>query len=322
MNKKIGILLTNTGTPEHPTPRAVRRYLKQFLSDKRVVKIPRAIWLPILYFLILPFRARQSAELYQKIWTEHGSPMRYLKQLLSQKLHTHLSAQNPDVYVEVGMNYSTPSIHDALEKLKKHGIDELIVLPLYPQYSNTTTAASLDQVNAELAAWPALPAIKFIRDYATAPAYIEALAASVNTYWKQHGRHEHLLISFHGLPKRFADAGDPYPTRCEQTANLLAEALQLKKDEWTLCYQSQFGYDKWLTPSTQQLIKTLPTQGIKQIDVICPGFSIDCLETLEEIAKRGKQDFLAAGGTSLRMIPALNDSREHVVMLSEIIFAS
>ncbi len=317
--KKIGILLTNTGTPEHPTPKAVRRYLKEFLSDKRVVKIPRFIWLPILYFVILPFRARQSAELYRNIWTEQGSPMRYLKQRLSAKLQQHLTSNMPGIYIESGMNYGTPSIKEALHKLQKENIDELVVLPLYPQYSNTTTASSFDQVASILQKWPALPHVKLIRDYADQPAYIQTLAASVKAFWQAEGQHEHLLISFHGLPERFTNAGDPYKNQCEQTASLLAAALQLTQDQWTLCYQSKFGYDKWLQPSTQTLLDTLPAQGIKQIDVICPGFSIDCLETLEEIAKRGKEDFLAAGGTSLRLIPALNDSQSHIDMLSEIL---
>lgn len=317
--KKIGILLTNTGTPEHPTPKAVRRYLKEFLSDKRVVKIPRFIWLPILYFLILPFRARQSAKLYEKIWTDNGSPMRYLKKKLADKLQIHLSTNTPCIYIESGMNYGTPSIKHALQKLQHEKIDELVVLPLYPQYSNTTTAASFDQVYTTLQNWPSLPHVKLIRDYADEPAYIQALAASVTEFWKQEGRHEHLLISFHGLPERFTNAGDPYRKQCEQTANLLAIELQLKPEQWTLCYQSKFGYDKWLQPSTQTLLDTLPQQGIKNIDVICPGFSIDCLETLEEIAKRGKKDFMAAGGSSLRLIPALNDSQSHIDMLSEIL---
>lgn len=322
MNHKIGVLLSNTGTPDAPTTKAVRRYLREFLSDPRVVKIPRLVWLPILYLFILTLRPSKSAALYQKIWTADGAPMRVIMKHLRKKLQKKFDAAHTPAIVEVGMNYGNPSIHDALENLRAHNIDELIILPLYPQYSNTTTASTFDRVCEELKKWPALPAIKFQRDYTNNPQYITALANSARAYWREHGQAPHLLISFHGLPKRFAEAGDPYPQHCEETARLLAEALNLSDNQWTLCYQSQFGYDKWLQPSTQVLIEELPKSGKTNIDVICPGFSIDCLETLEEIAKRGEEDFIAAGGKQLRMIPALNDSDDHVEMLSSIICAS
>lgn len=314
MKRKTGILLTNTGTPDAPTPSAVRRYLKEFLSDKRVVKIPHIIWLPILYGLILPFRSKKSAGLYQRIWTDNESPMRRYMQQITVKLQ----ASMPDVVIELGMNYGNPSIANALEKLKQHKIDDLIVLPLFPQYSNTTTASSFDRVMQSLRQWPALPALNLIRDYAAHPDYIAVLAESVKNSWQVQDKH-HLLISFHGLPKRFTEAGDPYQEQCETTASLLAAALELKTDEWTLCYQSQFGYDKWLQPSTQKLIETLPKQGIKEIDIICPGFSVDCLETLEEIAIRGREDYLAAGGKELRLISALNDNDNHIRVLREVL---
>lgn len=318
MQKKTGILLTNTGTPDAPTASAVRRYLREFLSDTRVVKIPRIIWLPILYLFILTFRPRKSAELYKKIWSHEGAPMRVIMQKLRGKLQKAVDADHTNIFIEIGMNYGNPSIHEGLEKLRAKNIDSLIVLPLYPQYSNTTTASTFDRICIALQKWPALPAIQILRNYSSQPEYISALAHSTREFWRQHGRQQHLLISFHGLPKRFADAGDPYPQQCEQTAKLLAAALNLPTDQWTLCYQSQFGYDKWLQPSTQELLVALPTRGIKQLDVICPGFSIDCLETLEEIAKRGKEDFIVAGGTELRMIPALNDSDEQVKLLKHI----
>ena len=318
MAHRTGVLLTNTGTPDAPTTSAVRRYLREFLSDTRVVKIPRLIWLPILYGLILPLRPKKSAALYKKIWTEEGSPMRVIMHKLCDKLQNQFSADDASVYVAVGMNYGNPSIHEGLEKLRAQNIDQLIVLPLYPQYSNTTTASTFDRVCAALQDWPALPAITQFRDYATNPEYIAALAQSAREFWQQDAAN-HLLISFHGLPQRFATAGDPYPQQCEQTAALLAAALNLSNDQWTLCYQSQFGYDKWLKPSTQVLLEELPKRGIQHLDVICPGFSIDCLETLEEIAKRGKKDFIAAGGKDLRMIPALNDSDQHITLLTTLI---
>lgn len=319
MVHRTGVLLTNTGTPDAPTTSAVRRYLREFLSDTRVVKIPRLIWLPILYGLILTRRPKKSAALYQKIWTDEGSPMRVIMQKLCDKLQNQFTADHASIYVAVGMNYGHPSIHEALNKLRAQNIDELIVLPLYPQYSNTTTASTFDRVCAALQDWPALPAITHCRDYATHPAYIAALAQSAREFWHQQDAANHLLISFHGLPQRFATAGDPYPQQCEQTAALLAAALNLSNDQWTLCYQSQFGYDKWLKPSTQLLLEELPKRGIQHLDIICPGFSIDCLETLEEIAKRGKEDFIAAGGQDLRMIPALNDSDQQITLLTALI---
>lgn len=309
---KTGILITNTGTPDAPTTSAVRRYLRQFLSDKRIVKIPRIIWLPILYLLILPFRSGRSAKLYQAIWTEQGSPMRVLMQNLANKLNQHFN-------VAVGMNYGNPSIASALATLQSEKIDKLIILPLFPQYSNTTTASSFDQISATLHTWPALPDLVLIKDYHTHPAYIAALSQSVKDFWQAKGDPAHLLISFHGIPKRFVEAGDPYGDQCAATAKLLAEHLGLTASQWTLCFQSQFGYDKWLQPSTQALLLELPKRGETRLDVICPGFSMDCLETLEEIQEQGAHDFIAAGGKSLRMIPALNDSDLHVKMLADIL---
>ena len=317
---KLGILITNTGTPDAPNTSAVRRYLKEFLSDPRIVQLPRLIWLPILYGLVLTLRPRRSAELYQKIWTPDGSPMRTIMQRVSSTLAAKVNQKNKEpIEVEMGMNYGAPSIPHALASLKQKQIDRMIVLPLFPQYSNTSTASSFDRVLKHLAQWQALPDLSLIRDYSVHPRYIETLAQTVTQTWNQQGHPEHLIISFHGIPERFVKNGDPYQMQCEKTAQLLANALSLPKEKWTLCYQSQFGYDKWLKPSTQMIFSELPKQGIKHIDVICPGFSVDCLETLEEIAITGKKTFLQAGGKELRYIPALNDSEAHVDMLAEII---
>jgi ferrochelatase len=302
----LGILLTNTGTPDAPTVTAVRRYLREFLSDRRVVHLPSFIWLPILYGLILPFRAPKSAALYQKIWTSQGSPMRVHMASLCSALETELNAKAPGEYcVALGMNYGNPAIAAGLKKLRDSGAERIIVLPLFPQYSDTSTASSFDRLPQE-------ENIQLINNYHDHPAYIAALAASVQNHWQQHGRAEHLLISFHGIPERFASEGDPYPTQCARTAQLLAEALQCTADKWTLCYQSQFGYDKWLKPSTQALLSELPQSGIKSLDIICPGFAVDCLETLEEIAIRGREAFNNAGGEALNYIPALNAETEYV----------
>ena len=315
---KIGILLTNTGTPTAPTTGAVRRYLREFLSDKRIVQLPRLIWLPILYGLILPLRPRRSAKLYKKIWTHEGSPMRAIMQKIVPMLQKKLTA-SALVEIEMGMHYGEPSIQQGLENLRQKQIDKLIVLPLFPQYSNTTSASTFDRVVKTIKKWPALPEICMLHDYATHPDYIHALATSVRKTWEAQGQQAHLLISFHGIPERFVNMGDPYQTQCEQTAQLLAKELALSAEKWTLCYQSQFGYDKWLKPSTQVLFSELPKRGIKNVDVICPGFSVDCLETLEEIAISGKEMFLEAGGESLRYISALNDSDRHIATLVEVI---
>lgn len=316
----IGILLTNTGTPDAPTPSAVRRYLREFLSDRRIVKIPRLIWLPILYGIILTTRPAKSAALYKKIWTPQGSPMRHFMQQIRVMLEEHLNKAGDDIFlVELGMNYGNPSINTGLDKLKKSGAEKIIILPLFPQYSDTTTSSTYDRVNAAIRKWTQQPTIDRIQYYAERPAYIEALANSIRKMWSEKGKPEHLLISFHGIPIRFVEAGDPYQSQCEQTATLLANELKLSPKDWTLCYQSQFGYDKWLKPSTQMLFTELPKQGLKKVDIICPGFPVDCLETLEEIAIAGKKSFIEAGGEALRYIPALNDSEEQVEMLAEIV---
>jgi ferrochelatase len=303
-----GILLTNTGTPDQPTTAAVRRYLREFLSDKRIVQLPRLIWLPILYGLVLPSRPKKSAALYQKIWTKDGSPMRTFMANISDKLQRYLG---DNTIVTVGMNYGNPSISAGLTYLQRQDVDKIIVLPLFPQYSHTSTASTFDRVtNAN---------VLKITSYADNADYINALATSVKQAWQMQGQQEHLLISFHGIPERFVAAGDPYESQCQTTAHLLAQTLALNPDQWTLCYQSQFGYDKWLKPSTQQLFLNLPQKGIKRINVICPGFSVDCLETLEEIAISGQEAFHTAGGEYLGYVPALNDSDVQVEMLAKMI---
>lgn len=314
----IGILLTNTGTPDAPTVPAVRRYLREFLSDKRVVHLPRFIWLPILYGLILPFRAKKSAALYEHIWTT-DSPMRIHMHALAEKLEHYLSDANTQVHVAVGMNYGNPSIESGLKSLFANPIDEVIVLPLYPQYSDATTASSYDRVNAFLKHYKNVPPVRNIRSYPTAPAYIQALATQLEQHWHVHGRSQHLLISYHGIPERFVKAGDPYPRECEATTAALVKALDLKDGTYTHCYQSKFGYDAWLTPSTQDLLTKLPTQGIQTLDVFCPGFSVDCLETLDEIAIVGREDFIKAGGVHLHYIEALNAGTPHVLALADVL---
>lgn len=313
MKNNIGVLLTNIGTPDSPTPSAVRRYLKQFLSDRRVVEIPRLIWLPILYGLILPFRAKNSAKLYQKIWTENGSPLLAHSENLRKAL-----AEKLNIPVALGMHYSNPSISDAMEELKKHCVSKIIVLPLYPQYSATTTASTVDAVSGVLKKWRVIPEIQMITDYADHPLYIKALAESIRTAYSQH-KSQQLIFSFHGIPKKYVLSGDTYQSRCETTVALLAKELQLDEKDFLLTYQSRLGRTEWLQPYTDKIFETLPEKNITDISVICPGFAVDCLETLEEIAIRGKEQFSSHGGKAFHYIPALNESKNHLALLADLI---
>ena len=314
MKNNIGVLLTNIGTPDKPTAGAVRRYLREFLSDRRVVEIPKFIWLPILYGLILPFRAKKSANLYQKIWTEQGSPLLHYSQKLTLALQQKLA-----IPIELGMHYGNPSIQAALDNLRSKGSNKILILPLYPQYSATTTASSFDLVAAKLKHYRKIPEIRMVTDYAEHPAYIEAICQSIQTEQEKWGKPDRLIFSFHGIPKLFIEKGDPYQSRCQQTVALIAAKLGLNDSEYLLTFQSRLGRAEWLQPYTDQTLMNIPQQNIKHIQLICPGFAVDCLETLEEIAIQGKKQFLSSGGSQFNYIPALNDSKNHVEMLAEII---
>lgn len=316
---KIGILISNIGTPDEPTPGAVRRYLKEFLSDPRVIKLPRIIWWPILTFFILPFRAKKSAQLYKKIWTTAGSPQLVNMQMLAKELEQVLPEKlAAEVCVKVGMRYGKPSIQTVLTELRAENISRLLIFPLYPQYSATTTASTFDSVGKVLKQWPQLPVLEMINDYATEVSYIKAVSNVIRAYWQAHGK-KYLLFSFHGIPQNHIKAGDPYAARCIATTELLVAELQLKSDEYALSYQSRLGATQWLQPYTDIVLSQLPAKNIKDIQVVCPGFAVDCLETLEEIAIRGKEQFLAAGGNSLQYIPALNAGPSQLEALVPII---
>lgn len=307
VHPRTGVLLINLGTPDAPTAPAVRRYLAEFLGDPRVVEIPRAIWLPILYGFILPFRPARVARNYAGIWMEEGSPLLVHSQRLAQRLEDSLD----DVPVELGMSYGNPSIEAALSRLEAQQVEQIVVLPLYPQYSATTTAASFDVLARCLGGRRKIPGLSLIRDYHDQPAYIDALADSVRAHWDQHGRGEHLVMSFHGIPKRNVDLGDPYALQCDRSAALLAQALDLAPSDWSLVFQSRFGKAEWLQPYADERFRELAQQGIATLDVLCPGFAADCLETLEEIAVEYDEAFREAGGKALRYIPALNDAPAH-----------
>lgn len=309
--EKQGILLVNLGTPDAPTTGAVRRYLRQFLSDSRVVDTPRLLWWPLLNGAILPLRSPRVAKLYQSIWMEEGSPLL----VYSRRQQQALTEQLKDIPVVLGMSYGTPSLSSAVEELLSQDVDHIIVLPLYPQYSCSTVAAVWDELARILATRRAIPAVSFIRDYADDPAYIAALAASVKRSFARHGEPDVLLLSYHGIPQRYASEGDDYPQRCRTTTRELVNHLGLAPDQVMMTYQSRFGREPWLMPYTDETLKMLAGKGAKHVQVLCPGFSADCLETLEEIAVQNRELFLEAGGERYEYIPALNDDPDHIAMM-------
>ncbi len=312
--KKQGVLLVNLGTPDEPTAPAVKRFLSQFLHDQRVVDMTRWLWCPILHGIILPTRSPKVAKLYESVWMDDGSPLMVYSKRQAEKLAEHL-----DIPVELGMTYGNPSLQSGVEALLSQGVEEVIVLPLYPQYSGTTTAAVFDGISKAFKNLPVIPELSLIRDYHDHPMYIEALAQSVRRHWAEHGQGEYLLCSYHGIPKRYADNGDIYPQHCEKTTRLLGEALGLREDQIGLTYQSRFGREEWLQPYTDKTLETLPSKGVKRIDIMTPAFSADCLETLEEIAGENKEIFLEAGGEAFNYIPCLNDDESHIAMMAELV---
>jgi len=309
---RTALLLVNLGTPAAATPGAVRRYLGEFLHDYRVVDLTRWLWCPILHGVILPLRARKVARNYAKIWTAKGSPLL----AHSRDLADALAAQLPDFEVRLAMRYGEPSLPSVLRAMPAQGIERVLVLPLYPQYSATTTASVFDAVMAELAQWRRLPELRWINDYHLDDGWLDALEASVETHWDLHGRGDTLLVSFHGIPQRFVDAGDPYQRQCEAGARALAQRLGLADDAWQLTYQSRFGREAWLGPATDVRLRELAVKGVRTVDMVCPGFAVDCLETLEENAIQNAALFRAAGGEALRYIHALNAEPSHVAALA------
>jgi ferrochelatase len=315
-----GILLTNLGTPDAPTSKALRRYLKEFLWDPRVVELPRPLWWAILHGVILPLRPARSARKYQAIWTATGSPLLSIARQQAQALTKRLEDLCPgSVKVALGMRYGNPSIATALHELRDAGIQRLLVFPLFPHYSAATTASTFDAVSAELKTWRWLPELRMMTHYHDDPGYISAIVASIQEAWSEQEKPQRLLFSFHGLPKRNLLAGDPYHCECHKTARLVAEQLQLDPADWATSFQSRFGRAEWLKPYTSELLLEWAKAGIKRVDVVCPGFSADCLETLEEIDQENREVFLKAGGKVFRYIPALNASDDHIEVLLNLI---
>ena len=315
---KTAVLLVNLGTPDAPTAGAVRRYLRQFLSDPRVVEIPRVIWWFILNCVILPFRSSKSAEKYASIWTAEGSPLRVHTERQTVALRARMIERGHQVQVAHAMRYGQPSIPDVLEQLKQAGCDRVLVVPAYPQYSGTTTASIFDAVFSHFSTVRNVPELRFIRNYHDHDGYIYALKKSVLAHWDANGMPDKLVMSFHGVPKRTLMLGDPYHCECYKTARLLAQHLGLTQDQYMVTFQSRFGKAEWLQPYTAPSLVELARQGVGRVDVMCPGFISDCLETLEEIAMEAKRDFLQAGGKEFQFIPCLNESPAWIGGLMEI----
>jgi len=318
----LGVLTVNTGTPAAPQAREVGQFLRRFLSDPRVVELPRWLWLPLLHGLVLPLRAPRSARHYRRVWMDDGSPLAVHSRRLRTALEIELDAKLPGaVTVESAFLYSELQVREALQSLRASGAQEIVVLPLYPQASGTTTGPAYDQVIAALGDWRALPDLHLVGHYHDDAGYVRALANSLREHWQQHGRTAHLLMSFHGIPVRCVERGDPYEAQCRETARLLASELQLGDAEWSVSFQSRFGKARWLTPATERVLAELPGRGLRTLSVICPGFAVDCLETLEEIAIRGREIFLGAGGEQFQYVPALNDRGDHAQALCRLILA-
>jgi protoporphyrin/coproporphyrin ferrochelatase len=321
-NEDVAVLLVNTGTPQAPTAAAVRTFLRSFLSDPRVIELPPLLWRPLLYGIILPFRSPRSARKYRLIWDNDRSPLMTFSMQLHAALARELSAQRAKIRVEHVFLYSPPRVRTTLDALRAAGYRRLLVLPLFPQSSGSTTGAVYDQVAHALRSWRALPHVRYVTNYHDDAQYIAALKASLDDHRRLNGPPAHLLFSFHGIPVSYVTGGDRYADECRQTAALLATAAGIEPHAWSLTFQSRFGANKWLTPATDRTLAELPRRGIKAVTVMCPGFAVDCLETLEEIALTGRETFLKAGGERFDYVPALNARADHAAALMQLVLRS
>jgi ferrochelatase len=318
--ERIGVLLINLGTPDSPSYFAVQRYLREFLSDRRVINTSPGIWLPILYGLILPLRPIRSARNYRKVWMQDGSPLAVYSRRLTNKLDDRLRGLLGDqVRVALGMTYGNPSIASAILTLAEENVRRLVVLPLYPQYCSSTTGSAFDQTARTLQRWRRLPETRFINDYYADTRYLDALAAQIQEHWARLGERSHLLFSYHGIPAAYVKAGDPYQAQAEATTRAVAARLQLQPQEWTHCYQSRFGRVAWLQPYTEDTLRELAARGLRKLTVVSPSFAVDCLETLQEVAMEYRDRFREHGGEQLSLVPALNDDDRHVEVLTALI---
>jgi ferrochelatase len=316
---QTALVLVNLGTPDAPTRSAVRRYLKEFLSDPRVVEIPRRVWWWILHLVILPFRSGKSADKYALVWTREGSPLKVHTHKQALALQALLQERGHDaVRIEMAMRYGSPNLPEVLERLKSQGVDRIAILPAYPQYSGTTTGSIWDAVFAHYAQARNVPELRLVKHYHDHDGYVDALRDSILEYWDNHGRGDKLVMSFHGVPKRTLLLGDPYHCECHKTARLLASRLRLGPDDYVVTFQSRFGRAEWLQPYTAPTVVQLAQAGVRRVDVVCPGFTSDCLETLEEISMEVRREFEAAGGAEFHYIPCLNESPGWIAGMAEI----
>jgi protoporphyrin/coproporphyrin ferrochelatase len=319
---RAGILAVNLGTPKEPTAKGLRPYLRQFLSDPRVIEWPAWLWKPILNGIVLQVRPKKSAKLYASIWTEDGSPLLVYSQSIVEQLRAALTPTWGDnIQVELAMRYGSPSIKEKLEAMRQNNVQRLLVLPLFPQYSATTTATIFDVLFDELKQWRWSAELRTITNYHDHPLYIQAMANSIQNYWAEHGRAPKLLYSFHGIPQSYFAKGDPYHCFCHKTARLVSEQLGLSRDEYEVCFQSRFGPEEWLQPYTDKTLEAWAHGGLERVDTVCPGFAVDCLETLEEMAELNRELFLEAGGKEYHYIPCLNDTADQMTLMTDLVSA-
>jgi len=317
---KIGVLITNLGTPAAPTKQALKPYLKQFLSDPRVVEVPKAIWWFVLNGIILNIRPKRSAEAYATVWTEQGSPLLTHTIAQYEGIKQRLESQFADnILVDYAMRYGQPSIESAIENLLESGARKLFVLPLYPQYCASTTGSTFDAIAQDFTKRRWLPEFRFLNQYHDNPEYIDCLVDKIKAHWDKHGRTDRLIFTYHGIPKRYLLNGDPYHCQCHKTSRLIAEKLGISGEEYMTTFQSRFGREEWLKPYTDETLKSLPKTGVKSVQMVCPGFSSDCLETIEEIGEENREYFIENGGEEYQYIPALNSDDDHLNMLTNLI---
>ncbi|WP_258806674.1 ferrochelatase [Pseudidiomarina sp. CB1] len=317
---RIGVLITNLGTPDAPDTPSLRRYLKEFLSDPRVVEVPRVLWWLILNGVILRIRPKRSAAAYRTVWTERGSPLLFHTADQAEQLQQRFAQQyGDDVVVRYAMRYGSPSMAQVLDDMLASGVRKLVLLPLYPQYSAATTGSTFDALAKDFTSRRWLPDLRFISHYHDDAGYIQACAEQIKTFWAEHGQADKLIFSYHGVPLKYLEKGDPYHCECHKTSRLIAEALGLNKDQYLTTFQSRFGREEWLKPYTDETLQKLPNLGCKNVQVFCPGFSADCLETIEEIGEENREYFMAAGGESYAYIPALNATAKHIDALHAIV---
>ena len=318
--RKIGILLVNLGTPDAPTTSAVRKYLAEFLADPRIVEIPRIIWWLILNLIILNIRPKKSRDLYKKVWIEDGSPLLVTSKKIVKKLKNSKNIiSNKNLSIDLAMRYGNPSIKKALDNFKNNNINKLAIIPMFPQYSAATTASIFDKISSEIKLWRNIPDVRFLSTYHDELSYILACAEKIKIFWKSKSKSKKLVFSFHGLPQVNLHKGDPYHCYCHKTARLIANELNLNEDEYVVTFQSRFGKQVWLQPYTDEILTGLAKDGIDSIDIFCPGFLCDCLETLEEINIQGRESFLKNGGKNFDLIPCLNDNPDHIHLFENLV---